>query len=210
MLDFITAPANAPFGVALVLMLMIGTVEAIGLGLGAADIDMDAHAHGDTDLLGWLGVGQVPLLMLIVVLLALFGLTGLVLQQAAAALLGSPLSPWVAAPVALVAALPLTGISARGLARVLPADETTAVGLDSLVGRRATVTVGNAKRGSPAQARVRDVHGQSHYVMVEPTGDNEIIAAGETLLLVRREGNLFTGLAEGDRLSPLPDRPMLR
>ena len=209
MLEFLLAPENLPFAVALVLMLMIGLVEAIGLGAGAVHLDAHADADGG-DLLGWLGVGEVPLLMLLVTFLALLGLIGLTLQQFVAALMGAPLSPWLAAPIAFVATLPLLGMSARGLARIMPADETTAVALDSLVGKRATVTVGAARRGSPAQARVRDAYGQSHYVMIEPNDDRQSVAAGETVLLVRREGEIFIGLAEGDALIPrLDDRPAL-
>lgn len=204
MLEFLLAPENLPFAVALLLMLMIGAVEAIGLGASAAHLDV--HADSDADLLGWLGVGQVPLLMLIVVLLALFGLIGISLQQLAAGLLGAPLSPWLAAPIAFLASLPLLGISARALARIMPGDETTAVSLDTLIAKRATVTVGTARRGSPARAQVRDVHGQTHYVMIEPNGDDQSIAEGETVLLVRREGDLFIGLAEGDAHLPRLDQ----
>ena len=206
MLEFILATENLPFTAALALMVVIGLVEAAGFGLGSADMDVGAHA--DADLLGWLGVGKVPLLALLVVLLALFGLIGFGLQQLAAALLGGPLSPWIAAPAAFVASLPLLGTAARGLGRILPQDETTAVGLDSLLGRRATITVGTARSGSPAQARVRDVHGQAHYVMVEPT-DAASVPEGASLLLVRREGDIFIGLYEGERLEALADRPQL-
>lgn len=207
MFEFIMAPENLPFSVALILMLMIGVVEALGLGAAAAQFDLDADGHAGGDLLGWLGVGQVPLLMLLVVLLALFGMAGIAIQQFAASFLGAPLSPWLAAPAAAVAALPLTSITARALARIMPHDETTAVSLDSLVGKRATITVGSARRGSPAQARVRDVHGQSHYVMIEPNDDDQTIGEGHRVLLVRREGNIFIGLSEGDALIPqLDDR----
>lgn len=210
MFEFVLAPENLPFSVALLLMLMIGALEALGLGASAVHLDAHADVHADGDLLGWLGVGTVPLLILIVVLLALFGLVGLAGQQLAAALLGSPLSPWIAAPVALAAALPLTGYVARALARILPHDETTAVGLDSLIGRRATVTVGVARPGSPARARVRDIHGQVHHLMVEPTDERTSVPAGGTLLLVSREGDIFIGLAEGEPLSlGLDDRPAL-
>lgn len=206
MFDFLIAPENLPFAAALMLMLMIGTVEALGLGAGAAHLDLDADAHaGGGDLLGWLGVGAVPLLMLIVVLLALFGIIGLGIQQAAQALAGAPLSPWIAGPVAFAASLPLLGIAGRGLARILPGDETTAVGLESLIGKRATIMVGAARRGSPAQARVRDAHGGVHYVMVEPNDDGGTVAAGENVLLVRRENGIFIGLAEGDSLVPTLD-----
>lgn len=209
MLDFLLAPENLPFAVALLLMLMIGAVEAVGLGAGAAHLDV--HADADADLLGWLGFGRVPLLMLIVVLLALFGLIGISLQQLATALLGAPLSPWLAAPIAFAASLPLLGVSAGGLARIMPRDETTAVSLDSLIAKRATVTVGTARRGSPARAQVRDAHGQTHYVMIEPNSDDQSIAEGETVLLVRREGDLFIGLVEGDsRLPRLDDQHAVR
>jgi hypothetical protein len=204
MIDFLLAPENLPFAVALLVMLGIGTAEAIGLGTGAAHIDTHVDGGG-SDLLGWLGVGQVPLLIILVVLLALFGLIGLSVQQLATALLGGPVSAWLAAPVAFVAALPLLGISARALARVMPTDETTAVGLESLVGKRAEVTVGTARRGAPAKARVRDAYGQTHYVMIEPNDDGGAVRAGETVLLVRREGGIFIGLAEGDALLPRLD-----
>ncbi|HLL30890.1 MAG TPA: OB-fold-containig protein, partial [Allosphingosinicella sp.] len=163
--------------------------EALGLGASAVQLDVGADMDGGGDLLGWLGVGKVPLLMLLVVFLAIFGLAGLAIQQFA-----GPLPLWLAAPAATAAALPLTGLGARGLARIMPQDETTAVSLDSLLGRRATITIGTARRGSPAQARVRDVHGHAHYVMIEPYDDAHSIGEGETVILERREGNIFIAL----------------
>ena len=207
MLEFLSAPENLPFAVALLLMLMIGAVEALGLGVGAVGIDAHADVHGDFgDLLGWLGIGRIPLLMVIVVLLAFFGLVGIVLQQIAASLAGAPLSAWIAGPAAFVAALPLTGVGARGLARILPRDETTAISLEELIGRRATVVVGTSRAGCPARASVRDRHGLTHYVMVEPNDERQSVTEGGTLLLVRREGETFVGLAEGhDPFAAVPD-----
>ena len=207
MLDFLLASEMLPFSVALLVMVMIGAVEALGLGASAAHFDADADGGY---LLGWLGVGEVPLLIVLVVLLALFGLIGMAGQQFASTLLGAPLSPWLAAPAALVVALPLTGSGARALARILPGDETTAVGLDSLIGKRATIVVGSARHGSPARARVHDAFGQTHYVMVEPTDPALTINEGETALLVDREGELFSGLSEGGTtLAALDDRAAL-
>jgi len=184
-------------------------VEAFGLGASAAHLDVGADIDGGGDLLGWLGVGQVPLLMLLVVFLAFFGLAGLAIQQFA-----GPLTLWIAAPAATAAALPLTGLGARGLARIMPSDETTAISLDELVGRRGTITVGTARRGSPAQARVRDEHGQVHYVMVEPYDDNHAFGEGQTVRLDRREGNIFIALARVDGTAssfdalPTPNWPL--
>jgi len=208
MLDFLLAPENLPFSVALLVMVLIGVVEAIGLGASAAHLDI--HADADGNLLAWLGLGRVPLLVLLVVFLALFGLIGLTIQQVYAALAGVPMAPWNASALAALGSLPLLGISARGLARILPQDETTAVGLDSLLGKRGTVAVGTARRGSPARVQVRDIHGQVHHVMMEPLGDAEAVGEGETVLLVRREDNLFIGLVDGDAHLPrLDERPAL-
>ena len=193
MLEIFAAPANLPFSVALLVMLMIGAVEALGLGASAVHLDVGADLDGGGDLLGWLGVGQVPLLILLVVFLALFGLAGLAIQQFA-----GPLPLWIATPAAVAAALPLTGLGARGLARIMPRDETTAVSLDSLVGKKGTITIGTARRGSPAQVRVSDDHGQVHYVMVEPYDDDHAFGEGETVRLASREGNIFIALARAE------------
>ena len=85
----------------------------------------------------------------------------------------------------------------------MPKDHTTAVNTASLLGRRATITDGVARSGSPARAKVRDVHGQVHHLMVEPHEESSELHAGDEVLLVRREGNQFyaTALAER-RLSP--------
>ena len=209
MIDFLVAPELLPFSVALLVMVMIGIAEAVGLGAGAVHLHIHADADGG-DLLGWLGIGKVPLLVVLVVLLALFGLIGVAGQQLAAALLGTPLSPWIAAPVAFVAALPLTGSCARALARILPGDETTAVDLNTLVGKRATITVGSARHGFAARAQVRDAFGQVHYVMLEPSDERQVIREGETALIIAREGELFIGLSEGGpALSVLEERPAL-
>lgn len=202
MFEFVAAPENLPFSVALLVMLLIGVVEAVGLGASAAHLDVNADAGAGGDLLGWLGVGRVPLLIVLVVFLACFGLAGLAIQQLAASMAGDPLSLWMASAAALAAALPMTGVGARGLARIIPQDETTAVSLDSLVGKRGAITIGTARRGSPAQLRVRDAFGQTHYVLVEPHDEAHPFAEGDTVLLVRRDGDIFIGIGEADGLTP--------
>ncbi len=195
MFDFMLAAHNWPFAVALALMLLIGLVEAVGLGLGGLHLDAGIDVH-DPGLLDGLGIGRVPLLILLVIFLAAFGMVGVAVQGWARAMLGAPLSPGLASLAAAGAALPLSAGLARLFARILPGDETTAVDIGTLVGRRGEVLVGTATAGSPAQVRVRDVHGQPHHVMVEPHVAGIAIPAGARVLLVRREGNVFFGLAE--------------
>jgi hypothetical protein len=73
----------------------------------------------------------------------------------------------------------------------MPRDETTAVTLDHLLRRDAVIQIGTARAGSPARAKVTDIHGQAHFVMVEPHDATSELKEGETVLLVRREGQAF-------------------
>ncbi|MEO0500692.1 MAG: YqiJ family protein [Pseudomonadota bacterium] len=192
MVDFLLLADNLPFTVALILMLLIGVVEAAGLG--GIDLDLDGEADGHA--LSWLGLGRLPLLALIVVLLASFGMVGLFGQRLLAGFTGSLAPWWLAVPSAALASLPLTSLLSRAVARILPRDETTAIHVDELIGRYATVTVGRAAAGSPARARVQDRFGQDHYVMVEPDSGTDIAREGERLLLVRRDGDRFAGILD--------------
>ncbi len=193
MWGFLLSPDNVPFVAALVLMLLIGAVEALGLGGGMAVGEGIEGLDGDVNvetpsLLSWINVGRLPLLMLIVVFLFGFGMTGLIGQRMVAAVIGQP-GPWfLAAPLAFAVALPVTRVFGRGVARIMPRDETTAVSRDSLVGRVAVIVTGEARQSSAAQARVRDEHGQVHYVMVEPDNAADVFSQGSSVLLVRHAG----------------------
>lgn len=199
MLSFLGASENIAFVTAILLMLLIGLVQLVGLGdLAGGDVDTDLNADADLNLLSWLGVGRLPLLMLLVTFLAIFGVAGLILQQAVADWAGAPLDAWIAVPAVAVVSLPLTGLAARGLARILPQDHTTAVPLEVLIGTTAQVITGRATLGSPARARAEDHHGQAHYVMVEPDQSGQVFEEGERVLLVRREGDLFRAISRGD------------
>jgi hypothetical protein len=205
--EIFLSPAYMPFAFSFVVMLGIGLIEAIGLGLGHLDLDggpdADAtHSPGIT-LLDWLGLGDIPLLIWLTSLLACFTLLGIAIQQVAAALLGAPIPPGFAAGGALLGGLTLNTFVANGLARVLPGLETTAISSDDLVRLRGTVLESAARRGHPARAKVVDHHGQAHYVMVEPHEDGDVIAQGETALLVRREGSLFFALPDASALRAL-------
>jgi membrane protein implicated in regulation of membrane protease activity len=203
-------PHNMPFAAALVIMLVLAVVQLVGVAdFGDADVDLDADSDGLPDagmldgLLTLLGIGRLPLTIWLAVFLFLFAGIGLSVQELAQSLTGSPLYGWLAALIAAGAAIPVTGVFARPLDALLPKDHTTAVNTESLLGRRATITVGVARAMSPARARVKDVHGQTHHVMVEPHEEASELHAGDEVLLVRRDGNRFyaTALAER-RLSP--------
>lgn len=205
----ILAPHNTPFAVALLLLVLFAVAQAIGLGDHFGDTDADLAADGEADASGMqggvlgglftaLGIGRVPLMVWLTLFLLAFAALGVSFQQLAQGLTGGPLDVWLAAIIAGGSALPLTGLLARPVGRILPKDETSAVTLDTLVGRRATIQTGTARTGSPARARVLDRHGHPHHVMVEPHGADGEIREGEQVLLVRREEERFFGQALAD------------
>ena len=188
------APGAIVFSAALALMLAIGAVEAAGLGASGLDVDLDIDLdHGG--LLGWLGFGQVPLLVMIVAFLAAFGGLGLAGQQLATMIVGHMLPGLVAIPAAMMGAVPTTALLGRILARIMPHDETTAFDVADLAGRTGTITVGRARAGSPARTRVIDPFGQAHHVLVEPNDADAVFEAGDIVLLVRHEGDRFRAVS---------------
>jgi hypothetical protein len=208
---------NMPFAAALLVMLLLAIIQAVGLGdmLGGADAEIEAEPgiapDGDSAVPGGmidglftlLGIGRVPLTIWLALFLLLFAGIGVGLQSLAAALTGAPLDRLLAAALAGIAALPVTGALVRPLGRILPQDETSAVPLEVLLGRRATITDGIARSGSPARARALDHHGHPHHVMVEPHEAASELHAGDEVLLVRREGESFYATAVAERrLSP--------
>lgn len=200
------ADHNLPFAAALLLMAMLTLVQIIGLGGFGVDADADADPSvpaGDVGmvdgLLSIIGIGRVPFMIWLVLFLFVFAALGVSGQSLAAGLIGSPLDPLLAGVIAAVAALPVTGAVARPLARILPRDETTAVSLESLVGRRGMITTGRAAAGYPARTRVLDHHGHAHHVMAEPHDAAAQLLEGDQVLLVRRDGQLFYAVALQDR-----------
>ncbi len=193
--QFLTTP-YLPFAIAFVVMLGIGLIEAIGLGLGHLDLHADgADVHDG--VLDWLGLGgELPILIWLTSLLGCFTLGGVAIQQGATALTGTPLGWGLATGGAVVVGALLNSVAAKGLARVMPGFETTAISTDDLLRLRGTILEGTARRGAPARAKVVDQHGQAHFIMVEPHDHGDAIASGETALIVRREGSLFFALPD--------------
>lgn len=200
------APHNLPFAGAAILLLLIVILQVIGAGdfFDSGDVDIDLDVDGAADGLepsgflesafSLLGIGRVPFLIWFMVLLLVFMGIGVAGQELAISLLGAPLHPALAAVLAGIGALPVNGVLTRPLERILPKDETSAVGLDSLVRRDAEIQTGTARTASPARAKVKDRHGHPHFVMVEPHDPQAELNEGDTVLLVRREGETFFGV----------------
>ena len=212
MWNLINAPETEIFGIAIALMVLLGVFEVISMLAGGISDWLDnllpdsltetAHAEVGLDVadagifvrfLSWLYVGRIPVLMLMVMFLAVYGLTGYLFQTAFATVFGSYLNGTLAAVIVWFISLPLVRVTASGLYKIMPKDETTAVLQESLIGRVGTVVLGEARVGNAAQVRVKDAYGQQHYVMVEPDSE-DVLKQGDAVLLVSLDGNTFKAI----------------
>jgi len=212
-MEFIAAPQNLPFSVALALMIGIALLEGITAIFGAAlsgildalipnfDVDIDSNlelldvdAHSPnalSRLLSWLRIGKVPVLILLVIFLTAFGLIGLGIQSLIHGMTSFYLPSYIVSIPAVILALPVVRVFGGVIGTILPKDETDAVSQDSFIGRVASITIGNATVGSPAEAKIKDQHGTTHYIMVEPDDKSENYDASVSLLIIKKEGHIF-------------------
>lgn len=211
MLIFLTEAANLPFSVSLGLMIFFVLLEVLSLLLGAGvsgvldsllpdvDIDLDLPDSDPTtfmQILSWFRVGEVPLLMLVLVALTAFGISGLLLQIITRAITGELLPPFIAMIPACFCAIPLVRIIGGILNAYMPKDETSAVSEESLIGRSAILLAGTASQGKPVQGKVRDEHQQTHYVLIEPEHAEECIQSGETVIISQKKGAIYQAVHE--------------
>ena len=194
-----TIPQTMPFGVAMLVMIGIGVIEGIGIFLAASPSELIEHHfhldHPEIDgPLGWLHVGKVPLLVLLVLFLLGFAVSGYLTQMLCHGLFGTYLP-------SLVAMLPagfigLSNVHMLGglLAKIIPKDETTAVSEQTLIGRVGVVITGTARQGIAAEIKVRDQHGNPHYLMMEPDMPGEEYEQGTAVLIVSKQGAIYRGI----------------
>lgn len=213
LIDFLLSGQNIPFLIAYVVMLAFGLVAVIGGAVGhghdhdadvgghdiahgadghlPGDLNHDGHVDFGDTVLGFLGLGKAPLTMLLVSFAWCFGSCGFVTQWIAKGIAEALLPAGAAALIALFPALVLHSFVARGIGYFTSREDSTAVHSDSFVGKTATVVIGQTTKGKPTQAKLKDQHGQTHYVLVEPHRDEDVLNAGEEVIIVARRGTLF-------------------
>lgn len=226
MIQFFLSEGNIPFVVALVVMVVFTVIEVISASMGVglsemvdsllpefdADIDIDVDAEieagsvGDpgnslVKLLAWFRVGEVPVIMLFIIFLTGFGLSGIIIQFITVSTIGIYVPTLIASIIAVLAALPTVRYCGGMLGKYMPKDETYVVSEESFIGMVASITLGTAEAGKAAQAKLRDKHGQTHYVLVEPDNPHESFEQGEQAIIVSRNGSIYKVItASGSRM----------
>jgi hypothetical protein len=206
-MTLLLAEATRPFAIAIGVVMALALLEAIFLFAGHAlsglvdsvlPDDIDGAAGAETSALGaalsFFGVGKVPVLVVLIVLLTLFGLAGFILQAFVHGATGSYLPALVAVVPAALAGGYATRRVAIAIGKVMPNLETSAVSRDSFIGRSAVVTLGDIAVGSPGQAKLRDQHGQVHYLLIEPDQPGDTLNTGQTVLIVGQRRHIFLAI----------------
>lgn len=156
------------------------------------DADLDHAAgweHGHeldpgllTRALSFLGIGRVPLSIIVISFCFLWGFWGFAGNTLLAPLLPSFMFVWVSIAIAFVVSLSLTRTLANAIARIMPATETYAVSLEQLVGKWGeSITSIDETFG---QAHVYDDAGVLHTVQCVVKSGAATIPRGRQVILL--------------------------
>jgi hypothetical protein len=146
----------------------------------------------------------VPILVLAVILLATFAVFGFAIQGLAAGIL-RPLPAIVAAPLALVPSLPVTRWLSRGIAKVIPRDETNALSQADFIGLIGSVTIGPLDQGNPGAVRVKDRHDNIHTLRAQAAPGHRI-ETGALVVIVDGSGGLFQAIPAPQELGAVDSK----
>ena len=209
MWEIFTHSSNLFFSVSLCLMLLLGIVECLLLIIGSTsqgfldqfipdqllethppNVELNADHGVFVQFLDWLYLGRVPVLVWLIIFLTTYALFGFIVQAIFYNFTQTYFPLWIIAPACFILCMPIVRICAAIIAKIIPQDETTAIHSDELIGRTAQVILGEAKQHYPAQAKVIDQFGQTHYILVEPESD-ETFQQGQNVILTQRTKNGF-------------------
>jgi len=176
-------------------------VDADGDVDADADAGLDADADGADSAYLPAGLAQLPLTLVMVIALFLFGAIGVIMNTLAGALFAAPtgLLSLVPVVVAVLGTLALTARVSRLIGRVLPLYETSAAPRRHLVGRLGVVV--QPAGPSAGLAQVYDAEGNLHQVPVRSEPGS--LAKGTPILLVDYDAarDVFCAVA----VSPTPE-----
>ncbi|MBK0064049.1 MULTISPECIES: YqiJ family protein [unclassified Acinetobacter] len=210
--ELFTHPSNYIFSISLVLCLAIGILELLLLLIGGSsqvmdqflpeqlsdyqtDFDLEADHGMIWQFFDWLYLGRIPLLIWLIIFLTTYALTGFIIQGVFYSFTEHYFSVWLIAPAVLFLSMPFVRWASALVSKIIPKDETTAIFSEDLIGQQAEIILGIARPHSPAQAKVKDQFGQTHYVLVEPEQD-EIFQQGQTVILTQKNKLGFQAISQ--------------
>jgi carbon monoxide dehydrogenase subunit G len=86
-------------------------------------------------------------------------------------------------------------VTSRGIARIIPRDETYAVNEADFVGHVAEVSIGPLDQGLPGRVRLKDVFGNWHSVAARASSGSAPLPVGARVLLVDRDNRTFIAIS---------------
>lgn len=172
-------PASA--AVLYVLLLAVGAAPVDDAGV---DFDADVDGDAGNDLLNLLGLGRVPLSLILISFCMLWGIIGWFAVRAFSSLWQQPATfIWPSLVVALLGATLLTRLMTGLLGRIMPRTESYGAGARELVGRLAEARYAITTTGGSVQ--VYDQHGSMHEVPARVLPGDSPIPAGARVILFR-------------------------
>ena len=205
--EILLAPDVRPFAVAAAIMVSLGGIELLTMLVGFSiselvghDFAIDSETHsGIGGLFLWINAGRLPLLILIILALGVFSIEGFFLQGIAH-IAGTAIPVTLAALVAAALSLPMIRVTSRGIAQIIPRDETYAVNDADFVGKVAEVAIGPLDQGLPGRVRLKDVFGNWHSVPARASPDSTSLPVGASVLLVDRDSKSFIAISAPEDL----------
>jgi hypothetical protein len=200
--DILLAPDVRPFAVAAAIMLALGGIELLATLVGFSiselvgkEVTVEAdHGNGLGGLFLWINAGHLPLLILIILALGVFSIAGFFLQGLAHGV-GISVPASIAALAAAACSIPVIRVTSRGIARIIPRDETYAVEEADFIGHVAEVSIGPLDQGLPGRVRLKDVFGNWHSLVARASPESTPLPIGASVLLVDRDAKSFIAIS---------------
>jgi Inner membrane protein YqiJ, N-terminal/Inner membrane protein YqiJ, OB-fold len=200
--DILLAPDVRPFAIAAAIMVTLGGIELLTMIVGFSiseligkDFALEAESHSAIGgLFLWINAGRLPLLILMILALGVFAIAGFLLQAIAHSV-GTAVPVTLAALAAAAISLPAIRVTSRGIAHIIPRDETYVVDEADFVGHVAEVSIGPLDQGLPGRVRLKDVFGNWHSLVARASPESTPLPVGASVLLVDRDTKSFIAIS---------------